>query len=184
MSDRIQGFTDPLPPVLYWDASFVVNFAYEAARYFKECADFLARLDNSQTISYVSTLGVDEACFVLLRLNVEEDHQPAGFWNAYNADHSIIEPYIGALQKLVEGMYAHPRIRLVGTEPRFAVESLEYMQTFHVLPRDAYHLATMRHFGIKHLVTLDTDFLTIPELHLYTCSPAILRQGARDPRSR
>lgn len=68
MTTRIHSFTDPLPPTLYWDASFVVNFSYEAARYFQQCADFLARLDERSTISYVSTLAMDEACFVLLQL--------------------------------------------------------------------------------------------------------------------
>jgi len=63
MARRIHSFTDPLPSALYWDASFIVNFAYEAAKYFQECADFLARLDKTPVISYVSTFAMDEACF-------------------------------------------------------------------------------------------------------------------------
>ena len=31
MSGSIYSFADLLPPTLYWDASFIVNFAYEAA---------------------------------------------------------------------------------------------------------------------------------------------------------
>jgi thymidine kinase len=68
MDNRIHRFIDPLPSVLYWDASFVVNFAYDAAKYFQESANFLTRLDTAQTISYISTLGIDEACFILLQL--------------------------------------------------------------------------------------------------------------------
>lgn len=181
MVNRIHSFTDPLPPVLYWDASFVVNFAYDAARYFEECADFLARLDTTQTISYVSTLTMDESCFILLQLKVEEDHQPTGFWEAYNADPSVIEPYMDTLQELIEEIYTHPRIRLVGTEPLSALESLAHMRTFHFLPRDAYHLATMRHYGIGHLVTLDADFVIVPDLHIYTCVPSILLRQAFQP---
>lgn len=179
MVNRIHRFTDPLPPVLYWDASFVVNFAYDAARYFQECADFLTRLDTTQTVSYVSTLGMDEVCFILLQLKVEEDHQPAGFWDAYNADPGVIEPYMDELQELVEEIYTHPRIRLVGTEPPFALESLVHMRAFHFLPRDAFHLATMRHYGIDRLVTLDADFLAVPDLHIYICVPSILHRASQ-----
>jgi predicted nucleic acid-binding protein len=179
MTNRIHRFTDPLPSVLYWDASFVVNFAYDAAKYFQESAAFLIQLDTTQTISYISTLGIDEACFILLQLKVEEKHQPDRFWNVYNANPGVIEPYISELQELVEGIYTHPRIRLVGTEPLFALDALAYMRTFHFLPRDAYHLATMRHYGIDSIVTLDADFLAVPDIHIYTCNPSILHQASQ-----
>jgi predicted nucleic acid-binding protein len=136
-------------------------------------------VDRSQTISYISTLALDEACFILLQLKVEEDYQPDRFWPVYNANPSVIEPYITDLEELVEGIYTHPRIRLVGTEPLFALESLIHMRQFHFLPRDAYHLATMRHYGVDSIVTLDADFLVVPELHIYTCVPSILRQASR-----
>ena len=57
--------------------------------------------------------------------------------------------------------------------------TLAYLRAFPFLPRDAFPLAIMRHEGIEHLVTLDTDFLTMPDLHIYPCRPTILRQGVR-----
>ena len=176
MTPRIHNFSDPLPSTLYWDASFIVNFSYEAARYFQQCADFLTRLDEHTTTSYVSTLAMDEACFVLLQLKIEEEHHPAQFWDVYNADPSVVERYIEDLQKVTEEIGTHPRIKLIETEPVFAFESLSYMRTFHFLPRDAYHLATMRHHGIDCLVTMDADFVAVPDIELFTCNPAILQQ--------
>lgn len=155
-----------------------MNFAYSAAKYFRECANFLARLDAEQTVSYVSTLVLDEACFVLPQLKIEEASPSLKFWNAYNTDPSVIQPHMDDLRELVEGIYTHPRIRLVEPEPLFALESLAYMRTFHFLPRDAYHLATMRHYGIDSVVTLDADFLIVPDLHIYTCVPSILQQAS------
>jgi predicted nucleic acid-binding protein len=96
------------------------------------------------------------------------------FWDAYRADPRVIEPHINELQALVEGIHSHPRIVLVGTEPLFALEALAHMRTFHFLPRDAYHLATMHHYGIESLVTLDADFLAAPDIRIYTCVPSIL----------
>ncbi len=131
---RIRSFADPPPSTLYWDASFIVNFAYTAAKYFQECSEFLKRLDDAGTVSYVSTLALDEACFVLLQLKVEEAHGERMFWNAYNADSSVIVPYLSDLRSLVEQIYTHPRIHLVGVEPLFTIESLRFMEDFHFLP--------------------------------------------------
>jgi predicted nucleic acid-binding protein len=52
------------------------------------------------------------------------------------------------------------------------------MRAFHFLPRDAYHLATMRHHGIDSLVTLDADFVVVPDIEIFTCNPTILQQKA------
>lgn len=177
MPHSIYSFTDPLPSTLYWDASFIVNFAYEAAMYFHECADFLARLDEAETISYVSTLTMDEALFVLLQLKIEEDHAPERFWTVYNDNPGVIESYMDELQELTEEIYTHPRIWVIGTEPGFTLEAIQHMREYHFLPRDAYHLATMRHHGIRSIVTMDSDFLSVSELDIYTCVPAILQQA-------
>ena len=176
MAASVHSFNDPLPSRLYWDASFIVNFVYEAARYFEQCADFLGRLDEHATISYVSTLAMDEVCFVLLQLQIEEDHHPARFWDVYNANTSVIECYIDDLQELTEAIDAHPRIRLIGTEPIFAFESLSYMRKWCFLPRDAYHLAAMRYHDLDSIVTLDDDFVAIPDIEIFTCNPSILQR--------
>jgi hypothetical protein len=43
---------------------------------------------------------LDEACFILLQLKVEEDDQPDKFWTVYNTDPNAIESYIDGLQEL------------------------------------------------------------------------------------
>jgi predicted nucleic acid-binding protein len=176
VTPTICRFTDPLPPALYWDASFIVNFAYGAARYLDPCADFLARLDEAPTLSYVSTLALDEAVFVLLQLKIEEDYHPARFWDVYNDNASVIEPYIGDLQALIEGLSLHPRVNLIGVDPGLTFDALAHMRAFHFLPRDAYHLALMRQHGLDSLVTLDADFTAVPDIRIFTCNEKILRQ--------
>ena len=177
MVASVHSFNDPLPQKLYWDASFIVNFACEAAQYFEQCADFLARLDEHPTISYVSTLAMDEACFVLLQLQIEEDYHPARFWDVYNANPSVIERYIDNLQALTKAIGVHPQIKLIGTEPVFAFDSLAHMRKWHFLPRDAYHLAVMRYHGLKSMVTLDGDFAPVSDIEIFSCNPAILQQA-------
>lgn len=178
MAPKIHSFLDPLPPKLYWDASFIVNFSYEAAKYFQQCADFLVRLDERSTISYVSTLAMDEACFVLLQLKIEEDYHPARFWDVYNDDPSVIEQYVDDLKRLTEEIGTHPQIQLIGTEPFFAFESLTHMRAFHFLPRDAYHLTAMNFHNVGGIVTTDSDFFAAPGIGIFTCNPALLQYRA------
>lgn len=120
---------------------------------------------------------MDEALFVLFQLKVEEDHHPQRFWTVYNQNPSVIELYMDELQELTEEIYTHPRTQVVGTEPGFMLETIEHMRDYHFLPRDAYHLATMRHYGVRSIVTTDSDFLPVPDLDIYTCVPAILQQA-------
>jgi predicted nucleic acid-binding protein len=81
MSARIFAFDTLLPRLLYWDASFLVHATYPAARYHADCYAFLELLSSaSDTLSYVSTLALDEVIFTVLQLKVAEDHPESGFW--------------------------------------------------------------------------------------------------------
>ena len=74
MSALISDFDAPLPGPLYWDASFLVHAVYPAGRYHRECYAFLERLGSAgDTLSYVSTLALDEMVFTLIRLKVVEN---------------------------------------------------------------------------------------------------------------
>lgn len=66
--------TIPLPPLPYRDASFIVNFVHAGGLYHRQTADFMARLDASDTISFFSTLTLDEVYFILLQVTIERDH--------------------------------------------------------------------------------------------------------------
>jgi len=176
MARRVYDFNAPLPPALYWDASFVVNFAHEAGLYHREAADFLLRLEQEKVMSFISTLTLDEAFFVLLRSSIEQDHAPLSFWKMYQQNPAVIAPYLSKLRALAKGLQIHPNVRILPVLTSFALPALEFMERYHLLPRDAYHLAIMNHYGIPHIVTMDGDFLVVPDLVIYTCVPNILAQ--------
>ena len=80
MVAAIFDFDAPLPRQLYWDASFLVHATYPAGRYHRECFEFLDRLsDAGNTLSYVSTLVLDEVVFTLIQLKVAEDPPSRSF---------------------------------------------------------------------------------------------------------
>lgn len=177
MAALIFNFDAPLPRRLYWDASFLVHATYPAGRYHQECYEFLDRLsDAGGTLSYVSTLALDEVVFTLIQLKVAEDHPERGFWDVYRENPQAIQPYLGELRVLVDRLSNDSRIQVVGTAPESMSVALDYMGIYSLLPRDALHLATMAHYGVDSLVTTDADFLPVDELRIYTCNPRILSQ--------
>jgi predicted nucleic acid-binding protein len=177
MGALIFDFDAPLPRLLYWDASFLVHATYPAGRYHHACYVFLERLSGTgDTLSYISTLALDETIFTLIRLKVEEDHPDRGFWDVYHENPRVIQPHLGELRTLVDRLAIDPRIRLVGTEPGGLSTTLDYMDSHALLPRDACHLTTMAGCGADAIVTTDDDFLPVDGLHIFTCNPRILSQ--------
>jgi len=177
MPAQILAFDAPLARLLYWDASFLVHATYPASRYHTECYAFLDLLSSaSDTLSYISTLALDETIFTLLQLKVAEDHPGVGFWDAYRQDPGIVQPYVGELRALVDRLWIDPRVRVVGVEAETVPVALEYMEVYSLLPRDALHLSAMARYGIDAIVTMDDDFVQVQDLSLFTCNPRILAQ--------
>lgn len=175
MSAQVLDFDAPLPPLLYWDASFLVHATYPAGRYHRACYAFLERLSSAgDTLSYISMLALDETVFALIRLRVAEDYPERGFWDVYRENPAVIQPYLGELRALVDRLSVDPRIRLVGIERADMPTTLDYMDAHALLPRDAMHLAVMTRLGIDSLVTTDDDFLAVDGLRLFTSNPRIL----------
>ena len=178
MSALIFDLSAPVSESLYWDASFLVHAVYQAGRYHRECYAFLERLSNSQnTLSYVSTLTIDETIFTLIQLKVLEDHPGEGFWEVYRRDPQIIQRYMGELRLLVERLSVDPRIQLVGTEQGDLAAMMDYMDRYACLPRDAMHLAVMARLGISSIVTTDDDFAPVEGLRLLTCNSRVLSRN-------
>jgi predicted nucleic acid-binding protein len=173
---RVIDFAATLPPALYWDANFIVNHAHKDARWHAECRMFGARLDASETISYVSTLALDESWFILLQLMIVEDYPDRAFWRVVNAQPEVIANYTDRLEKITDDIYNNRRVRVISVSSRTPHIALKEMHQFHLLPRDSMHLATMRQVKVRHMVTTDADFLPVRGITLYTCNPAVLQR--------
>ncbi len=167
-------FAAALSPTLYWDASFIINIAHEHGRWHKECLAFGVRLTQNDALSYVSTLALDEAWFNLLQMMIEDEHGIKSFWRVVNDHPEIIANYIDRLESMSNDIYNSPQVRVVSVGARTPRRALKNMREFFLLPRDALHLATMRQYKVKHIVTTDVDFAAIPDISIYTCNPTLL----------
>lgn len=173
---KICSFKDTLPPAIYWDASFIVNFTFDKASYFNKCGEYYYRLKEKQIHSYISTLTLDETWYILLKVKIEEDYAPDKFWKVYNRNKSIVSPYIPLLKELTDRLRNQLWVEMT-TAPVTTIDRvLERMQDSYLLPRDAFHLEIMQSLGVDSIVTLDEDFASIPNITVYTCKETILRK--------
>ena len=172
MAKRVFSFTDPLPGSIYWDANFIVYLNLRKSEFYEDCLDFYAKLELSQTTSYISTLALDESWFNILQLKIEEDFEDS-FWKVYNKNPKVILNYIPQLEEIEKRLRRLPFVRIVSTRATWSRYVLSVMKQYAFLPRDAYHAAAMHHLKVNNIVTLDDDFLAIPEIKIYTCRQAI-----------
>lgn len=178
MTALLFDFNALLPTRLYWDASFLVHTAYPGGRYYRECYRFLERLNNAEgTLSYVSTMALDEALFALLKAKVSENYPNQAFLDVYRSSPDALQPYLGELRLWMDRLYADLRIQIVALDADCLPQALDEMENYALLPRDALHLTVMRRLKVNNLVTTDADFVSVDDLCLYTCNPRILAQA-------
>jgi predicted nucleic acid-binding protein len=170
---NIYSFQDPVPSRMYWDAGFIISFASKNSKYHEDCANFLKILEKGKVTCVVSTLALDESWFVILQAKIEEDFAPKSFWQVFNKDKEVIKGYIPDLERLTTNVYRQPYVEIIGIEPEWSFSVLENMSSYCFLPRDAYHLQAMYANRIENLVTLDEDFVAVPNINIYTCNPSI-----------
>jgi predicted nucleic acid-binding protein len=177
LTATILDFFAPLPAALYWDASFIVSFSHADSPFYKECTAFVTRLRSTDTPCYVSALALDEVWFALLQLFILRDYAPRKFWKVYEQEPAVILPYLDRLEKITSEIYQEPQVRVLGVTSHSPIDALENMRQFHLLPRDAMHLAIMRQHQITAIVTLDADFQSVEGISIFTCNPNLLNDS-------
>lgn len=71
-------FNSEPPRVAYVDPSFFLNLLVEDSRYYEECKNFAEKLRERKTILVMSTLGLDEIWYVLLKLLAIKEYGTKG----------------------------------------------------------------------------------------------------------
>ena len=108
MQANILDFSAELPEVIYWDASFVLNFSIEGAKYYGKCTDFSRRLEKENTPSIISNLTLDEIWYGLLRANLIKDFYDK-WLDKLREDLSIINKYVPLLKKATRDLILLPQ---------------------------------------------------------------------------
>jgi predicted nucleic acid-binding protein len=80
----------------------------------------------------------------------------------------MVAQFYPRLASALERLRAFPNLVLIDASPSDLDVMDEAMQRYHLLPRDALHLAAMRKCGCLQIVSNDSDFDRVPDIRRYT----------------
>lgn len=194
LSARRHSFEDPVnPSLLYCDTSFILNVITHirnTREQFKDhCSNFLRRLQDGMSdglLLMTSDFAVDETLYKI----VENDL--GGLLPCpHPTRHRIMLKNLADLRKAKPESVAHsfgkidsfcefledvPIIVLAPNdithlEDDIYLEATRLIKTYHLWPADAFHIATGLAAGADCFVAVDSDWLRVDEIDLYTCLP-------------
>lgn len=64
----------------------------------------------------------------------------------------------GELRSVIEEIYSIPNLDVKEVPAHTAIRALDFMEKYKLKPRDAFHVAVMKHFGVSTIATDDPDF--------------------------
>ena len=191
LSARRHSFTDPVDSsVFYCDSSFVLNVITHIRntneRFKTECSDFLKKLVDRTPDGLVlvtSDFAIDEILYKIAQHDLESllpcPHPTAGYM--------LQKPT--QLCKVMPGSMAHcsdkidafcnfiDNIPFLVLSPndmkdwvgQIYLEATRLVKTYHLWSGDAFHIATGMAAGVNCFVAVDSDWLRVDEIELYTC---------------
>jgi len=128
----------------YLDSNVLVYFKDERSLYHKKVVEKILFLAKNGFYFYVSSLVLDEFLYVF-RYFLEKKEKKDIFLKLKKALVEILDiPNLSILS--------------LPKEKEKQIEVVSYMKKYHLSPRDAYHLMTMKENAIDYFFTFDEDF--------------------------
>ena len=166
-----RSFDDILESIIYWDASFAIAHYVNTEPYHGECIDFCDRLEAEGILSIAGDFVYDELAFLLVRRALEaEGRRSRQHWR----DVMRTQPnFINAVMPdvLVKTNELNDMTLWIPSNEEVKDKAFQLMQSYSILPTDAFHIATALSHGTTAFATLDEDFLRVNGITVYTCLP-------------
>ncbi len=171
----IFNFNTSPPELSYGDPSFFLGALIESDPYHAECDAFSEKLKAAQSLVALSSLGLDEIWFALLKLLATRDFGERTWQRALKNDPEIVKRYAADIEQTHAELLALPYILVIDVPTAHIFDGLEMMKTYGLFPRDAIHVSMTRLAGIMNLITTNRDYARVPEINVYTCNPEALK---------
>jgi len=177
-----RNFDDILEPLIYWDTTYAIAFFEESAPFHDECVAFERRLRSGAVLSVSSDFTHNELAFHIFKTALTEEGDRTGrYWLQVKRDnpHLLLATMFASLS----GYFVnHPTIKArcdeldcltfqISIGEGVKQRAFALMQRYPLLPTDAYHIATAMESDVTAFVTLDSDFLQVDGIIVYTCIP-------------
>jgi predicted nucleic acid-binding protein len=157
----------PAGETVYVDANIFHFYLRGPDAIRKDCSSLLERVQRGELDAFTSSLALDEVVYKVLLKKIEEKHgkNPLDVIRKSAREIGLESP---AVRKAIEIILGIDKLRVLPIERDHIEESVEYMQEYGILPRDAIHFSVMMSAGCRNICSADGDFDRVHEIVRWT----------------
>lgn len=172
-SSNTFSFRDTVPPSIYLDANFVLAVFAEKNKFHRQCAEFIQKLERNSVPSFLSPLVLDEVCYGIIRAGLKDSL--GDNWSEIRKQNpAVIVPLLPTIEHIHKQLKQLTFIKHVSINTSTGFQAANNIVKYHLLPRDALHLAIMQLNRIDYIATIDKDFGQAVNIKIYTCNKKLL----------
>lgn len=126
------------------------------------------RIENGDIQAHTSVLTFDELAYRMLLALIKDRYKGSPLENLRQNQTKLIGELYPQLEPQFTKLYPFPNLSIHGITAVDLMTMQSNIREYHLLPRDALHLAAMQKCHCFQLVSHDGDFDTVPFIQRYT----------------
>lgn len=128
----------------------------------------LQQVENGIYQAYTAALSFDELAYRMLLGFIRDKYGKSPQDRLRQDQAGVIREFYPQIDKLLNQLLLLPNLTVLDITSADLIAMHRNCLAYHLLPRDALHLAAMQKVGCVNLVSLDNDFDHIPNIQRYT----------------
>ncbi len=121
----------------------------------------LQRIQSGEVQGYTAVMTIDELAYRLLLSSIRATYGKSPLDLLRQNQAAMIHEFYGQVETQLLQLQRLPHLTFVDTTAADLSAMHGNIRTYHLLPRDALHLAIMQRIGCTNLVSEDSDFDTV-----------------------
>ena len=151
---------------VFVDSNIFTYFLLEDERYFENVMSFFDKINDGVIVASVNIIVFTETLFnfVKAKVIIEENIRQKDFMKIVKAKPELIAKV--DISPVLE-LFSLPNLVLLDLPPNFIDKIVDIHRRYGLLSNDAYHLLTMRYYGVNDIATNDSDFERVESLNVW-----------------
>ena len=151
---------------VFVDSNIFTYFLLEDERYFENVMSFFDKINDGVIVASVNIIVFTETLFnfVKAKVIIEENIRQKDFMKIVKAKPELIAKV--DISPVLE-LFSLPNLVLLDLPPDFIDKIVDIHRRYGLLSNDAYHLLTMRYYGVNDIATNDSDFERVESLNVW-----------------
>jgi len=144
------------------------------------CSFMLERVEKREITGFTSSLVLDEVMYKMLLKSIEVKFRKNPL-EVIQRTSEEIGSQAKQVRKAVDILLGIQNLEVLSVERHHVESSIDYMEKYSMLPRDAIHLAVMKTAECSDVASADSDFDKIPIVKRWT--PLAMKMEIRDRKN-